>query len=120
MLLSIFLHPSENCFIVVQLIGDLFKRVAVDFEKCKQMLFESDGFIVVAVKQAFAVQPRLVNQTRQMDITAEFLVGTAWMQSSHEADRCYVAGNGRATASCKLDSTGRDAAVSCSPSNSPF
>src|SRR5881394_3041715 len=52
------------------------------------MLVESDGLIVVTVKQAFAVQPRLVNQTRQMDMTAEFLVRTAWMQSSHEADRC--------------------------------
>jgi hypothetical protein len=63
------------------------------------MFVEPDGFVVVTVEQAFAVQLRLVNQTRQMDITAEFLVRTAWMQSSHEADRCYVAGNGRATAS---------------------
>src|SRR5919106_5434619 len=51
------------------------------------MLVEPDGFVVVTVEQAFAVQPSLVNQTRQMDITAEFLVRTAWMQSSHEADR---------------------------------
>src|SRR5947208_9311336 len=50
------------------------------------MLVEPDGFVVVTVEQAFAVQSRLVNQTRQMDITAEFLVRTAWMQSSHEAD----------------------------------
>jgi hypothetical protein len=52
------------------------------------MFVEPDGFVVVTVEQAFAVQPCLVNQTRQMDITAEFLVRTAWMQSSHEADRC--------------------------------
>src|SRR6266513_4057274 len=49
------------------------------------MFVEPDGFVVVTVEQAFAVQPRLVNQTRQMDITAEFLVRTAWMQSSHES-----------------------------------
>jgi hypothetical protein len=34
-----------------------------------------------------------------MDITAEFLVRTAWMQSSHELIVAYVAGNGRATVS---------------------
>ena len=62
------------------------------------MLVEPDGFIVVTVEQAFAMQPCLINQTRQMNITAEFLVRTAWMQSSHEADCCYVAGNGCATA----------------------
>src|SRR5882757_4487432 len=52
------------------------------------MFVEPGGFVVVTVEQAFAVQPCLVNQTRQMDITAEFLVRTAWMQSSREADRC--------------------------------
>src|SRR5436309_7452801 len=52
------------------------------------MLVEPHGFVVVTVEQAFAVQPRLVNQTRQMDITAEFLVRTAWMQSSHETLLC--------------------------------
>src|SRR6476620_5614400 len=48
------------------------------------MFVEPDDFVVVTVEQAFAMQPCLVNQTRQMDITAEFLVRTAWMQSSHE------------------------------------
>src|SRR5215468_10414806 len=76
-------------------------------------------FVVVAVEQALAVKPRLVDQTRQMDVTAEFLVRTAWMQSSHEADGCYVAGNGRGTVPRKLDSVGGEAVGSCSPSNSP-
>src|SRR5215467_8000321 len=83
------------------------------------MLIEPDNFVVVAFEQAFPVQPRLINQTRQMDITAEFLVRTAWVQSSHEADRCYVAGNGRATGSWKLDWVGCEAVGSCSPSSSP-
>src|ERR1700745_1231561 len=103
MLHCIFLHPSQDCLVVVAFIGDFFERVTVDFEKCEQMLVEPDSFVVVTVQQAFAVQPRLVNQTRQMNVTAEFLVRTAWMQSSHEADRDYVAGNGRATAPSKLD-----------------
>src|SRR4030095_3310177 len=83
------------------------------------MFVEPDGFVVVTVEQAFAVQPRLVNQTRQMDITAEFLVRTAWMQSSHEADCSYVAGKGRTTASWKLDSDAREVIGSCSPISSP-
>src|SRR5215831_10153864 len=99
MLLSIFLHPGENCLVVVELVGDFFEFFSVDFEKREQMFVEPDGFVVVTVEQPFAVQSRLVNQTRQVDVTAEFLVRTAWMQSSHEADRCYVAGNGPATAS---------------------
>ena len=48
------------------------------------MLIKADGFIVITVEQPFAMQPCLINQTRQMNITAEFLVRTAWMQSSHE------------------------------------
>src|SRR4029077_687034 len=83
------------------------------------MFVEPDDFVVVTVEQAFAVQPCLVNQTRQMDITAKFLVRTAWMQSSHEADRCYVAANGRAMASWKVDSVGCETVGSCFPSSSP-
>src|SRR5438270_3897821 len=99
MLHSVFLYPRRNCFVMFKLVGDLFKYVAVDFKECQQMFVEPDGFIVVTVKQAFPVQPGLIDQTRQMNITAESFVRTAWMQSSHEPDGCYVAGNGRATGS---------------------
>src|SRR4029077_1026860 len=78
MLLSIFLHPRENCLLVIQLVSDFFECFSVEFEKREQVLIEPDGFIIVTVEQAFAMQPCLVNQTRQMDITAEFLVRTAW------------------------------------------
>src|ERR1700751_321160 len=119
MLLSIFLPPSQDCLVVVAFIGDFFERVTVDFEKCEQRLVEPDSFVVVTVQQAFAVQPRLINQTRQINVTAEFLVRTAWMQSSHEPDRYYVAGNGGGTASWKLRSVGSEPVGVCSPSNSP-
>ena len=59
------------------------------------------------------------DQTRQVDITAESFVRTAWMQSSHEPDGCYVAGNGRATGSGKLDSVVCEAIAGRSCSNSP-
>jgi len=83
------------------------------------MLVEPHGFVVITVKQAFPMQPRLIDQTRQVDITAESLVRTAWMQSSHEPMVCYVAGNGRATVSGKPDSVVSDAIAGRSWSNSP-
>src|SRR5205823_14863250 len=119
MLHSVFLYPRRNCFVMFKLVGDLFKYVAVDFKECQQMFVEPDGFIVVTVKQAFPVQPGLIDQTRQMNITAESFVRTAWMQSSHEPDGCYVAGNGRATGSGKLDSVVCEAIAGRSCSNSP-
>src|SRR6266536_2458777 len=87
MLSSVCLHPVSNCVILVQSVDDFFKRVAVNFQKSQQMLVESDSFIVVAVEQAFAMKPGLVDQTRQMHVAAKFLVRTAWMQSLHVADR---------------------------------
>src|SRR6267143_6415086 len=92
---SVCLHPVSNCVILVQPGDDFFKRVAVNFQKSQQMLVESDSFIVVTVEQAFAMKPGLVDQTRQMHIAAKFLVRTAWMQSLHGEDCCYVAGKGR-------------------------
>src|SRR5206468_12461927 len=76
------------------------------------------GFIVVTVKQSFAVQPGLIDQTRQMHVTAQLLVRTARMQSLH-GDRSYVAGRGRGAASGKWDSRIFVAAGSWSGNNSP-
>ena len=59
----------------------VFKRVAVDFQKTEQMFVETDGLVVVAVEQTFAMQLRLVDQARQMNVSAELFVRTARMQS---------------------------------------
>jgi hypothetical protein len=48
------------------------------------MFVEADGFVIVAVKQTFAVKLRLVDQAREMNITPKLFVRTARMQSSHE------------------------------------
>ena len=57
MFLSVFLHPIQNCLIVFQLVSCLLERVAVEFEKREQMFIEPNGFVIVTVKQTFAVQP---------------------------------------------------------------
>src|SRR5438445_4314897 len=91
---SILIDPTEDFGIVVKTIGDFFKVVAVKLEKGEKMFVEADRFVVIAVKQPFAMQTGLVDQTRQMNIATEFLVGTARSQLLHEA--IYVAGRGGA------------------------
>jgi hypothetical protein len=91
---SIQIDPTEDLGIVVKTIGDFFKVVAVKLEKGEQMFVEADRFVVIAVKQPFAMQTGFVDQTRQVNIAAELLVGTARSQLLHEA--IYVAGRGRA------------------------
>ena len=71
----------------------LFEGIALDFEKAQEMLVEADGLVVVAVEQAFAMQLGLVDQTREMNVAAEFFVWTARMQSSH-GGKTYVACKG--------------------------
>src|SRR5437879_11850077 len=98
---SVFSYPSQNCLVVVKLVCDLFECVTVDFQKGEQMLIEANGFIVVTVEQSFPVQPGLVDQTRQMHVTAQFLVRTARMQSVHRDDCRYVSCRG----CCTVDQT---------------
>src|SRR5882762_7123781 len=77
---SILIDPTEDLGIVVKTIGDFFKVVAVKLEKGEKMFVEADRFVVIAVKQPFAIQTGLVEQTRQMNIAAELFVGTARSQ----------------------------------------
>src|SRR6266404_3077581 len=85
--------PVQNCVIVLETMNCLFEGIALDFEKAEEMLVEADGLVVVAVEQAFAMQLGLVDQTREMNVAAEFFVWTARMQSSH-GGKPYVAGKG--------------------------
>src|SRR5438309_11783110 len=91
---SILIDPIEYLGVIVKTIGDFFEVVAIKFEKSEKMFVEADGFVVIAVKQPFAMQTGLVDQTRQMNIATELLVGTARSQFLHEA--IYVAGRGGA------------------------
>src|SRR5436190_20926502 len=91
---SILIEPIEDLGVIVKTIGNFFEFVAVKFEKGEKMFVEANGFVVIAVKQPFAMQTGLVDQTRQMNIATKFLVRTARSQFLHEA--IYVAGSGRA------------------------
>src|SRR5437868_9336056 len=50
MLGAVFVHPIENGGVVVQLIGYVFERVALDAQKCEQMFVEPNGLVIVSVK----------------------------------------------------------------------
>jgi hypothetical protein len=91
---SIRIDPTEDLGVVVKAIGDFFEVVAIKLEKGEKMFVEANGLVVVTVKQTFAMQAGLVDQTRQMNIAAKLFVGTARSQFLHEA--IYVAGRGRA------------------------
>src|SRR2546430_12741889 len=82
---SIFVDPTEYLSVIVKTIGGFFKVVAIKLEKGEKMFVEANGFVVVTIKQPFAMETRLVDQTRQMNIAAELLVGTARSQLLHEA-----------------------------------
>src|SRR3954468_6886694 len=58
------------------------------------MLVEADRLIIVAVQQAFAMQPGLVDQPREMDIAPELFVRTPRMSLSLQRRRAQVAGTG--------------------------
>src|SRR5437879_10577469 len=67
----------------------LFKSVAIEFEEAEKMFVEADGFIIVTVEEALAMQLGLVDQTGEMNVAAELFVRTARMQSSHGRElRC--------------------------------
>jgi hypothetical protein len=82
---SILIDPIEYLSVIVKTIGDFFELVAVKLEKSEKVFVEADGFVVISVKQPFAMQTGLVDQTRQMNVATKFLVGTARSQLLHEA-----------------------------------
>src|SRR6516165_238091 len=86
MLGGIFSNPFQDRVVFLQATDGLLESVTVDLEKAEQMLVEPDGLVVVTVEQTFAVQLGLVDQARQMDVTAELFVRTARMQSSHDSE----------------------------------
>src|SRR2546430_3484084 len=60
----------QTCALPIS-IGDFFEVVAVKLEKSEKMFVEADGFVVISVKQPFAMQTGLVDQTRQMNVRSE-------------------------------------------------
>src|SRR5207248_10055063 len=90
----VFVDPVKYLAVAIKAGSHFFKVVAVKFKKSEKMFVEPDGFVVVTVEQTLAMQPRLIDQARQMHIAAKFFVRTAGAQLLHEA--LYVAGRGSA------------------------
>src|SRR5436309_7003896 len=89
---SILIEPIEYLSVVVKAVSDFFEVVAVQLEEGEEMFVEANSLVVVAIEQTFAMEPRLIDQARQMNIAAELFVRTARSQLLHEA--IYVAGRG--------------------------
>src|SRR5260370_13904322 len=109
--------PTQNGVIVFQTVHRLFESIAVELEKAEEMFVEPDRFVVVTIKQSLAMQLGLVDQTREMNVAAEFFVRTARMQSWH-GGKAYVACKGSAAPSGPSDSAVFSAAFA-SGNNSP-
>src|SRR5438477_13163772 len=80
---AVLFNPPQDRLIVFQTMHRLFESIAIELKKTKQMLVEADGFIIVTVEEALAMQLGLVDQTGEMNVAAELFVRTARMQSSH-------------------------------------
>ena len=88
MLGAVFFDPLKNRAVVVETIGCFFEVVAVQLEKREQVLIETDGLVIVSVKKPLAMELRLVDQTRQMHVTAQTVVRAPRDQLlSHSAAR---------------------------------
>src|ERR1700737_1196157 len=85
--------PTQNCVVVLQTMNRVFESIAVEFEKAEEMFVEPDRLVIVTIKQSLAMELGLVDQTRKMNVAAEFFVWTARMQSSH-GGKAYVACRG--------------------------
>ena len=117
---SVLRDPLQNRFVVLVQLATSSNASPSNFEKRQQMLVEPNGLIVVAIEQASAMKSGLIDQTRQMHVSAKFLVGTARVQSLHGEKLYEVAGKGRwVTAEKSLSGTVRMPGF-CSSSNSPW
>ena len=60
--------------------GTRVKDLCNQFLSAKQMLVESDRFVVVPVQQTFAMKLGLVDETRQMDVATQLQIRTPRME----------------------------------------
>jgi hypothetical protein len=75
-------YPVQDGRIIVQTMGRFFKGITIDLEKGQEMFIETNGLVVVAVKQPLAMELGLIDQTRQMDEATQLLVRAPRMRLS--------------------------------------
>ena len=80
---AVLLDPVDDGGVVLEPMGGFFKRIWIQLQKGQKMFIESNGFVIVSVEQPFSMKSGLVNQSRQMHVTAQTIVRTAWKQFLH-------------------------------------
>src|ERR1043166_6404612 len=80
MLGGVLLHPFQHFIVARKPVRGFLERVAVQLQKSEQMFVEADSFIVVSVEESLPVQARFVDQAREMNVAAQFLVRTTRMR----------------------------------------
>jgi hypothetical protein len=58
---GILLDPFQNRVVFLKSVDGVFERVAVDLQKAKEMLIETNGFVIVTVEQTLAVKLRFID-----------------------------------------------------------
>ncbi len=85
MLRAICRNPIQNGSVIIEPMRGFLERIGIPLQKGEEMFVEADGFVIVAVEQSFAMQLRFIDQARQMHVTAESIIRTAWQQLLHSA-----------------------------------
>src|SRR5262249_43329715 len=72
---SILAQPPDKG-VVIQLIRRLLEGIRIDSQEGEQMLVKTDRLVVVAMKQTLTMQPSLIDQACEVDVTSEPLIRT--------------------------------------------
>ena len=80
---AILADPGQDVRVVFEFVSCLLEGIRINLQESEEMFVKPDGLVVVSSKQSFAMETRLVDQSRQMDVSAEPLIRTARKQFLH-------------------------------------
>src|ERR1700704_5264101 len=71
---TMFVNPFQYRLVVIETDHRFLELIWIQFKEREEMFIEADSLVIVAVEQALLMQARLINQPRQMHISAQFFV----------------------------------------------